>query len=107
MAKAQGVAATSPKRLVVFFTHNGCLTTRWFPKKEDGALTADDLTGTYHEALKPLVNKLLIPRGFRSLNGYAQIQTIDPHDQAMGSKLTCGGLYKWTRLQKCQKREKT
>jgi hypothetical protein len=89
MAKAQGTVATPPKRLVVFFTHNGCLTTRWFPKKEDGPLTADDLTGTYHEALKPLVNKLLIPRGFRSLNGYGQIQTIDPHDQAMGSKLTC------------------
>jgi hypothetical protein len=88
-AKAQGMAATPPKRLVVFFTHNGCLTNRWFPKKEDGALTADDLTGTYLEVLKPKVSKLLLPRGFRSLNGYAQIQTIDPHDQAMGSKLTC------------------
>lgn len=88
-AKAQGVPATPPKRLVVFFTHNGCLTNRWFPAKEDGALTAEDLTGTYLEVLAPVVDKLLLPRGFRSMNQYGSVQTIDPHDQAMGSKLTC------------------
>ncbi|HEU5074855.1 MAG TPA: DUF1552 domain-containing protein, partial [Polyangiaceae bacterium] len=88
-AKAQGVPATPPKRLVVFFTHNGCLTNRWFPTKEDGALTAEDLTGTYLEVLAPVVDKLLLPRGFRSMNQYGSVQTIDPHDQAMGSKLTC------------------
>ncbi len=88
-AKAQGVAASNPQRLVVFFTHNGCLTNRWFPQKEDGPLTATDLAGTYLEVLSPLVDKLLLPRGFRSMNQYAQGQTIDPHDQAMGSKLTC------------------
>jgi len=32
-AKAQGLpAATTPKRLVIYFTHNGCLTNRWWPK---------------------------------------------------------------------------
>ena len=31
-AKAQSTPATPPKRLVIFFTHNGCLTNRWFPK---------------------------------------------------------------------------
>ena len=87
-AKAQD-AATPPKRLVIFYTHNGCLTTRWFPKLEDGALTADALAGTTIAGLAPYASKLLIPRGFRSLNGYAVGQTIDPHDQAMGSKLTC------------------
>jgi hypothetical protein len=88
-AKAQGVPATPPKRMVIMYTHNGCLTTRWFPTKEDGALTAADLTGTYLEGFAPHVDKLLIPRGFRSLNQYGSGQAIDPHDQACGSKLTC------------------
>lgn len=88
-AKAAGAATAPPKRFVVFFTHNGCLTNRWFPTKEDGPLTAADLTGTYLEVLAPMVDKLLLPRGFRSMNQYGQIQAIDPHDQAMGSKLTC------------------
>ena len=88
-AKAQGVAATAPKRLVIFYTHNGCLTTRWFPTNENGAMQASDLKGTYLEPLSPYVNKLLMPRGFRSLNQYGSGQTIDPHDQACGSKLTC------------------
>jgi len=88
-AKAAGVPATPPKRLVIFFTHNGCLTNRWFPTKTSGTLAAADLTGSYLNVLGPIADKLLIPRGFRSLNGYGQGQTIDPHDQAMGSKLTC------------------
>lgn len=88
-AKAEGVPAQTPQRFVVFFTHNGCLTNRWFSPKEDGEITADDLAGTYLEVLSPFMSKLLIPRGIRSLNSYAQVQTIDPHDQAMGSKMTC------------------
>jgi Protein of unknown function (DUF1552) len=87
-AKGQAAAATDPKRLVIFYTHNGCLTDRWFPKVENGPLTAADLTGTL-APLAPYVSKLLLPRGFRSMNAYAQGQTIDPHDQACGSKLTC------------------
>jgi len=88
-ARGQTTTAASPRRLVVFFTHNGCLTNRWFPKVESGALTAAALAGTTLEGLTPYASKLLIPRGFKSLNGYATIQSIDPHDQAMGSKLTC------------------
>ncbi|MEI9942488.1 MAG: DUF1552 domain-containing protein [Pseudomonadota bacterium] len=86
-AKAQS-AATPPKRLVIFYTHNGCLTDRWFPTVEDGPLNAAALSTTL-APLAPYVSKLLLPRGFRSMNGYASGQTIDPHDQAMGSKLTC------------------
>src|SRR6478752_9570255 len=86
---AKADAVTPPKRLVIFYTHNGCLTDKWFPVKEDGPLTADDLTSTTLAPLAPYVSKLLLPRGFRSMNGYAAGQTIDPHDQAMGSKLTC------------------
>ena len=36
-AKAQGMSAPpAPKRLIVFFTHYGCLTNRWFPAKSHG-----------------------------------------------------------------------
>jgi hypothetical protein len=90
-AKAQ--ATTPPKRMVIFFTHNGCLTTRWFPKITatggTGPLTADSIKGGTLEPLTPYINKLLVPRGFRSMNSYGAGQSIDPHDQAMGSKLTC------------------
>lgn len=82
-------AASSPKRLVIFYTHNGCLTDRWFPKVTNGALTADALAGTTLQPLTPYIDKVLVPRGFRSMNEYARGQSIDPHDQAMGSKLTC------------------
>ena len=86
-AKSQS-AATPPKRLVIFYTHNGCLTDRWFPTVEDGPLPASALSTTL-APLAPFASKLLLPRGFRSMNAYAQGQTIDPHDQACGSKLTC------------------
>jgi hypothetical protein len=89
--EAKGQSATVPKRLVIFYTHNGCLTDRWFPKVENGPLAAADLTGT----LAPLAQfapKLLVPRGFRSMNAFGKGQSIDPHDQACGSKLTCAPL---------------
>jgi hypothetical protein len=86
--EAKGQSPTAPRRLVIFYTHNGCLTDRWFPKVQNGPLTAADLTGTL-APLAPYASKLLLPRGFRSMNAYAQGQTIDPHDQACGSKLTC------------------
>jgi hypothetical protein len=86
---AKGAAGDAIKRLVIFYTHNGCLTNRWFPTKVDGALTADDLATTTLAPLKDMTGKLLIPRGFQAMNAYGTNQTIDPHDQAMGSKLTC------------------
>jgi hypothetical protein len=74
---------------VIFYTHNGCLTTRWFPAIEDGALDEAALAGTTLEALTPFVQKLLLPRGLRSMNEYGGAQSIGPHEQATGSKLTC------------------
>jgi len=87
-------AATTPaKRLVIFYTHNGCLTDKWWPKitgnNGNGALTADSVKGQTLEVLTPYLSKCLVPRGFRSMNAYGSGQTIDPHDQACGSKLTC------------------
>jgi hypothetical protein len=85
-AKAQAAAAA--KRLVIFYTNNGCLTNRWFPKVENGAIDAAALAGTTLAPLAPLAGKLLFPRGLAmfprgTINGY-----FDPHDQGMGSKLT-------------------
>jgi hypothetical protein len=85
---AQAQAAASPKRLVIFYTQNGCLVNRWFPKVENGAIDAAAIAGTTLEKLTPYVSKLLFPRGLAmypkgTINGY-----FDPHDQGMGSKLT-------------------
>ena len=47
-------AATNPRRLVIFYTNNGCLTNRWFPKVENGPFDAAALLGTTLEPLSPL-----------------------------------------------------
>lgn len=77
------------KRSVIFHTHNGCLTNRWFPTVANGALSPAAFDGTTLAGLAPLADKLLFPRGLKMFNSYAELQTVDPHDQAMGSKLTC------------------
>jgi Protein of unknown function (DUF1552) len=88
-AKAQGVAPEKPVRSVLYFTHNGCVTDYWFPSTESGPVDAAALSGTTLEPLTPFASKLLFPRGLKAYNSYGEIQTVDPHDQAMGSKLTC------------------
>jgi hypothetical protein len=85
---AKAATSTGPQRLVIFFTQFGCLTNRWFPTVENGAISASSLTGTL-APLAPYADKLLFPRGLAmypkgTINGY-----FDPHDQGMGSKLTC------------------
>jgi hypothetical protein len=90
---AKGQAVTAPKTLIAMFTHYGCITTKFFPKTSHGALTAADLTGTSLAALAPYVDKLLIPRGIRSMNewtsGLLRGQGNDPHTQVVGSYFTC------------------
>jgi hypothetical protein len=90
---ASAAAAATPRRMVIFYTQNGCLTNRWFPTVEDGPLTAANLTGTTLEGLSPFAAKLLFPRGLAmfprgnvTVNGTSY---FDPHDQGMGTKLTC------------------
>jgi hypothetical protein len=92
-AKAQ--APVVPKRLVIFYTNNGCIVPKWGPTApETGALDPATFVGTTLEWVGPLANKLLIPRGLAmfprgqlTVNG---VQYFDPHDQGMGSKLTAG-----------------
>ena len=51
-AKAQSATASDPKRLIVFFTHYGCLTDRWFPKLSHGPLATADYTAM--QTLSPM-----------------------------------------------------
>jgi hypothetical protein len=87
--KAGAQEVKAPQRLVIYYTNNGCLVNRWFPSVEDGAVDAASLAGKTLEGLAPYASKLLFPRGYGmfpkgQINGY-----FDPHDQGMGSKLTC------------------
>jgi hypothetical protein len=85
--------ASIPKRLIVMFTHYGCVTTRFFPAKAHGTLTAADLEPTTLKHLAPFASKLLIPRGIRAMNEWtaslARGQGNDPHTQVAGSFFTC------------------
>lgn len=92
-AKAAGVTATAPRRLVIYFTHYGCITDRWFPERAHGPLTADDFMSTNLVSLAPFANKILLPRGIRAMNQWDSSgrlgQQNDPHTQVTGSLLTC------------------
>ena len=89
--KAQAV--TAPKRLILLYTHYGCVTTRFFPKRSHGALAAQDLQGSSLEPLVPFVDKLLMPRGIRAMNEWTSTlsrgQGNDAHLQAAASYFTC------------------
>lgn len=89
---ATAQAAAAPKRLIIFFSHYGCITERWFPANAHGPLTADDLADTSLAALKDFAPKLLMPRGIRGMNEWTFErefgQETDPHSQVMASYLT-------------------
>jgi hypothetical protein len=90
---ARAQSAVAPKRLIVMFTHYGCLTTKFFPLKSHGPITAADLEATTLKPLAPYADKLLLPRGIRAMNewtaGLERGQGNDPHTQVAGSFFTC------------------
>lgn len=92
-ATARAQDSLEPRRLVIFYTNNGCLTNRWFPKVEEGPVDAAALEGTTLQYLAPHASKLLFPRGLGMFpKGQVTVDGetyFDPHDQGMGSKLTC------------------
>jgi hypothetical protein len=92
-ARAQATPVEVPKRLIVLFSHYGCLTNRWFPAKSHGPLTAQDYMGTTLKPLAEFSDKLLMPRGIRAMNewswGGTHGQTTDPHTQVCGSFFSC------------------
>jgi hypothetical protein len=91
---AKALATASPaRRLIVMYTHYGCLTTRFFPEKSHGALSNADFEGRTIAPLAPYASKLLLPRGIRSMNEWtadlSRGQGNDQHIQASGSFFTC------------------
>ncbi len=89
---ATAQAADAPRRVVIFFTHYGCITERWFPEKSHGELAPSDYEGTSLAALKDFAPKMLMPRGIRGMNEWTFErefgQETDPHSQVMASYLT-------------------
>jgi hypothetical protein len=94
-AKTQGLPPpAAPKRLIVMFTHYGCLTNRWFPAKSHGRLSRDDYAAMSTLApMAPFADKLLMVRGVRAMNEWSFEGTLgqknDPHTQVCGSFFTC------------------
>ena len=90
---AKADTPASSKRLIVMFTHYGCVTTRFFPRKSHGPLSAEDLAATSLRPLSAFADKLLIPRGIRAMNEWTSTllrgQGNDPHAQVCGSYFTC------------------
>src|SRR5690606_27692953 len=70
-AKAAGTAVDTPRRLIVMFTHYGCLTNRWFPAVSHGPLSAADYQATTLKHLASFAPKLLMPRGIRAMNEWS------------------------------------
>ena len=62
--KAAAQTASTPKRLGVFFNHNGVNMPNWFPTTTYGALTSASFTGTGLEPIASYAPKILVPRGF-------------------------------------------
>ena len=94
-AKAQGLPPPpAPKRLIVFFTYNGCLTNRWFPAKSHGPLSKSDYMAMSTLApMAPYADKLLMVRGIRAMNEWSFEGTLgqmnDPHTQVCGTYFSC------------------
>lgn len=82
----------APKRVIIYFSHYGCITNKWFPAKSHGELTPADFEGTSLVSLKDFAHKALMPRGIRGMNewtfGREFGQETDPHSQVMASYLT-------------------
>ena len=98
--QAKSQSAAKPKQFIGMFTHYGCITTKFFPAKSHGALTASDLMATNLAALAPFTSKILIPRGIRGMNEWTSGNTVkgttasgrgqsnDPHLNVAGSYFT-------------------
>src|SRR5688572_17564054 len=69
---ATAAAAGPAKRVIIFFSHYGCITETWFPARAHGELSAADFEGTSLAALKDFAPKLRMPRGISNLGEFGQ-----------------------------------
>lgn len=100
---AHGQSASAPLRVIVFFTHYGCITNRYFPAKSHGQLVAADYEAMPTLApMAPYADKLLMVRGVRAMNEWSFEQTLgqetDPHSQVMNAYFTCCPSDGWSGL---------
>jgi Protein of unknown function (DUF1552) len=92
LSRPARAAGDDPKRLVMFYTSNGVLLKNMHTVPADGAI--DAATFKTLKGLGPdVAKKMLFPRGLamfpRGQVTYEGTSYFDPHDQGMGSKLTC------------------
>jgi Protein of unknown function (DUF1552) len=81
-----------PRRMVIYFTHNGCMLDGYRAEAKSGALdfsglpTLEGLVGLEHK-ISQLRGLAMFPRGTNVMAGGEKIY-FDPHDQGTASKLT-------------------
>jgi Protein of unknown function (DUF1552) len=92
--RARAQTAATPKRLVVFFNHNGVNMDKWFPATAYGALTPASFTGTGMEPIAAYAPKVLLPRGLHQVpRGWGRDPGGgDDHARGVGCKLTASPL---------------
>jgi len=92
--RAAAQAAATPKRLAVFFNHNGVNMDKWFPTTAYGALSAASFMGTGMEPIAPYASKILLPRGLHQVpRGFNRDPGGgDDHARGVGCKLTAAPL---------------
>jgi hypothetical protein len=92
--KAAAADAAAPKRLAVFFNHNGVNMEKWFPTSAYGALTSASFTGTGMEPIASYAPKILLPRGLHQVpRGFGRDPSGgDDHSRGVGCKLTAAPL---------------
>lgn len=96
--RAQAAEGGPIKRSVIFYTHYGCIVPRWYDKLRSSGTTGvtgaidSTMLGDTLKPLQPYVDKLLFPQNISMFPRGTYSSHFDPHDQGMGSKLTCSPL---------------
>ncbi len=91
---AAAATAATPKRLAIWFNHNGVNMQKWFPTSAYGALTSASFTGTGMEPIASYAPKILLPRGLHQVpRGFGRDPGGgDDHAKGVGCKLTAAPL---------------
>lgn len=93
LTKPAQAQSADPQRLVIFYTNNGCWVPDLLTHPVDGPLDGSTMVGKTLDGLSDMTSKLLYPRNLamfpRGNVEYNGVTYFDPHDQGMGSKLTC------------------